>query len=121
MIGKLLRKILPYKEIGWKELGETFYRYTLLKTKWGNLYLHELDAPNWHPNCHDHPWSFVTILLWNGYLEQIGDSFYTRKIGSILYRPAEFSHSVVTPYGTSWSLVFTTAKKRQWGFKSCGE
>jgi hypothetical protein len=119
----LLCKILPYKEIGWKELGEVFYRFTLLKTPWGNLYLHRLDAPCWHPACHDHPWSFLTILLWNGYLERVGDQdeykVYKRRPGSILYRPAEFSHSIITPYGTSWSLVFTTKKVRDWGFKSC--
>jgi hypothetical protein len=114
----LLNK-LPYKEIGWKELGEVFYRYTLLKTPWFNVYLHKLDAPNWHPVCHDHPWSFVTILLKGGYLEKCDEGTFHRKPGAMLYRPAEFKHNIITPYGTSWSLVITTKKKRQWGFLTC--
>jgi hypothetical protein len=115
----LLRRIFPHKEIGWKEINEKFTRYTLLKTRWFNVYLHELDAQEWHPQCHDHPWSFLTLLLWNGYFEQVGDKFYRRRAGSILYRPANFSHNVTTPYGKSWSIVITSRKTRDWGFVDC--
>jgi hypothetical protein len=115
-----LRSKLPWKEIGWTDIGETFYRYALLKTKWFNIYLHQLDAPRWHPNgCHDHPWSFLTVLLHGGYLERVGDTYTRRYPGSIFYRPATHAHDIITPYGTSWSLVVTTAKKRDWGFKQC--
>lgn len=41
---KTLRRFLPHKEIGWQDIGEVFYRYQLLKTKWVNVYLHQLDA-----------------------------------------------------------------------------
>lgn len=99
-----------------------FFRYNLLKTKWFNLYLHQLDAPEWHPiGCHDHPWWFVTVLLWNGYDEKIGDTVTRRQSGDILYRSATHSHDVVTPYGRSWSLVLTGRKSRDWGFQSCEE
>src|SRR5258708_709192 len=69
LLERLARKYLRYKEIGWEEVGERFTRYALLKTRWGNVYLHQLYAPKWHPECHDHPWSFLTILLSRGYLE----------------------------------------------------
>ena len=115
-----LNRLFKHKEIGWKDIGEEFTRWSVLKTPWFNVYLHRLFCPSFHPNCHDHPWSFVTLILWNGYLERIGDEFFRRRVGSILYRPAEFSHNVVTPYGTSWSLVITTNKKREWGFLRCG-
>lgn len=114
-----LLKLLPYKDIGWKEIGEEFTRYTVLKTPWFNVYLHQLYAPVAHPECHDHPWSFLAVLLWRGYSEQVGSEWYRRRPGSMLWRPAEFIHNVVTPYGTSWSLIFTGAKKRAWGFKTC--
>lgn len=118
LIGILTRWI-PFKEIGWLEIGEVFYRFQLLKTPWFNVYLHSLSAPNWHPTCHDHPWSFVTLILWNGYKEQVGTKFFRRRPGCILYRPANFSHNVITPYGTAWSLVITTRKTRDWGFITC--
>lgn len=116
----MLRKWFDHKEIGWFEIGERFTRYIILKTRWFNVYLHELEAPNWAPTCHDHPWSFVTILIWNGYLEQVRDKFFRRRVGSILYRPAKFQHNVITPYGKSWSIVITTRKSRKWGYMRCG-
>ena len=116
----LLRRFLPYKEIGWQDIGEVFYRYTLVKSPWFNLYLHVLDAPNWHPvGCHDHPWWFWTLLLKNGYVERTSGLVVTRMPGELLYRPASHLHDVITSHGTSWSLVLTGPKSRTWGFKSC--
>lgn len=116
---KFLRRHYPHKEIGWQEIGEKFTRYALCRTPWFNIYLHQLDAPKWHPECHDHPWGFVAILLRRGYLERVNMVDYRRRPGAILFRPATFVHNVITPYGTSWSLIFTTRKSREWGFKPC--
>ena len=58
-----LRRRVPFKEIGWTEIGEKFTRYALWRTRWFNVYLHQLYAPNWHPQCHDHPWGFVAVLI----------------------------------------------------------
>lgn len=111
-------RLLPHKDIGWEAIGEKFTRYTLLKTPWFNVYLHQLNAPQWHPECHDHPWSFVTLILWGGYEEKVNGQLFWRDPGEIHYRPAEFSHNVRTK-GTAWSVIFTTAKKRDWGFQHC--
>lgn len=116
---KFLRRHFRFKEIGWMEIGEKFTRYALWRTRWFNIYLHQLSAPSWHPECHDHPWGFVAILLRRGYLEQIGTKKYRRRVGSVLFRSATFAHNVITPYGTSWSLIITTPKSRDWGFKPC--
>lgn len=122
-IEKLLRKIVPFKELGWEEIGEHFTRYQLLKTRWFNLYLHQLMAPEWNPRgCHDHPWWFVTLILKGGYLEEAPSatpSLDFRRPGRILYRPANFSHDVITPEKTCWSLVLTGRKSRDWSFHSC--
>lgn len=118
-ISTWLDKHFPYKDIGWIDIGEEFRRYQLLKTRWFNLYLHRLSAPNWHPECHDHPWGFIAILLKNGYLERVGTKDYRRRVGDVLFRPAVFVHNVITPFGTSWSLIITTPKSRDWGFKPC--
>jgi hypothetical protein len=114
-----LRKYFEHKEIGWTEIGEQFTRYQIFKSRWINVYLHELWAPAWHPECHDHPWGFLAILLWRGYLERIGTKDYRRWPGSILVRSATFAHNVITPYGKSWSLILTGPRSRQWGFKPC--
>jgi hypothetical protein len=54
------------KDIGWKEIGETFIRYDVVKTRWFNIYVHRLIAERMHPQCHSHPWWFVTLILWGG-------------------------------------------------------
>jgi hypothetical protein len=119
MIEKLLRRFVKHKEIGWIEIGEKFTRYALLSTPLLSVFVHQLNAPNWHPQCHDHPWGFLAILLRRGYLERIGQKEYRRRPGAILYRPAKFTHNVITPYGTSWSLIVTGPRSHTWGFKPC--
>lgn len=115
---KNLLRYLPHKDIGWKEIGEKFTRYTLANTRWFRVYLHQLDAPEWHPQCHSHPWDFVALLLWRGYYEQIEGKVHRRRPGSILWRPAETIHNVVTK-GTSWSLIVTGPKRREWSLLTC--
>lgn len=111
-----LLALLPQEEIGWKEIGERFTRYTLAKTPWFRVYLHRLDAPVWHPQGHDHPWDFVAILLRRGYIEKTSEGIFRRRAGAVLFRPAEFVHNVITDGGTSWSVIVTGRKRRDWSF-----
>ena len=103
------------QQIGWKELDEDFIRFTLLHTRWFRIYLHRLNAPNAHKVCHDHPWWFWTLLLKGGYNEYHQGIWTWQCAGSLLYRPAEWQHNVVTR-GVSWSLILTGPKFRKWGF-----
>jgi hypothetical protein len=114
-----LRRWFPHEEIGWEYLGEKFTRFTILKTPFFRIYLHRLDAPQWHPECHDHPWHFWTLILYGGYLEKTDRECVWRAPGTILYRPAKFRHNVITR-GTSWSLILASRKVRSWGFMKCG-
>lgn len=111
---------LPHKEMGWKEIGERFVRFRLIKTRWFNVYLHWLEAPTWHTHCHDHPWHFWAVLLWGGYLEELDSGKKVwRGPGSVLYRHARFRHNVITPRGPNWSIIVTSGVKRKWGFVGC--
>lgn len=115
-----LRKHARHKELGWTEIHEEFTRFVLLKNRYFSVYLHKLSAPEWHPKCHDHPWWFIAFLIWPGYMEMIADkSEHRRWPFSILYRPATFTHNVITPYGTSWSLILAGPKTRDWEIKDC--
>ena len=42
MIEKLLRWLIPHDDIGWKEIGERFTRYNVVKTRWFNVYIHQM-------------------------------------------------------------------------------
>ena|SRR5579864_2536917 len=114
---------IPRKEIGWAEIGEQFTRYQILKTRWFNIYVHRLVAPTAHKECHNHPWSFLTIILRGGYRETLDGVYWnTYGPGTILYRKAEQHHNVTTDPGVvSWSLLFTGPNRRIWGFVPCGD
>src|SRR5882672_9952016 len=106
------------KQIGWEEIGEDFIRYTLVHTPWITAYLHRLEALTAHPECHDHPWSFIAVILKGGYNEYHNGQWTWRGPGSLLYRPATWTHNVVTK-GVSWSVIITGPKNREWEFKQC--
>ena len=110
--------LFPRRDIGWEEIGEEFTRWTILWTPWFAVYLHRLKAYTPHPNCHDHPWDFLAIILWGGYSEFHNGRWVRRDAGSILVRPARWSHNVITD-GVSWSIIVTGPKRRDWGFHTC--
>jgi len=77
-----------------------------------------------HP--HDHPWSYLTIILRGGYFEvrpilkdglQAGEETQWHGPGSILFRPANSWHRLVIPTGkTAWTLFCTGPNAQEWGF-----
>jgi len=112
-----LISILKKKEIGWKEIGEEFTRFVVLKTPWFQVLVHRLWCPRWHPRAHDHPWGFASLILWGGYWERVpGGEAVWRRPGSVLRRSAEFAHNVATDGSVCWSIVVTGPKRRDWQF-----
>jgi len=87
-------------------------------------------------DMHDHPWPFVTIILWRGYIEEtpiyrtwqredVGftvarvDGRKRKRVwpGMILHRPADWVHRVELVNGNpAVTLVFTGKRIREWGF-----
>lgn len=108
-----LRRIFPFKELGWVEIGEVFTRWTLLHTPWFKVFLHKLNCPVDPVTCHDHPWHFWTLILRTGYQERANGVVTQRHPGALLYRPAKFLHSVWTQ-GDAWSLIVVSNKVRVW-------
>lgn len=92
------------------------YRYKLLRTRFGNLYLHEIVRSDSDLCLHDHPWRFVTLILAGGYWEELaGGHWRWRSPGTLLYRPAKFAHRIEVDR-PAWSLVWVTPKVKPWGF-----
>lgn len=55
--------------------GESPYltRWTLIEARFGAIYLHKLHRSD--PDEHRcHPWAFVSLILWRGYVEEIACS-----------------------------------------------
>lgn len=79
--------------------------------------VHCFMRPDEHNCKHDHPWWFITLILWGGYIEHTDKGVFRRRPGMILYRPAKFRHLVAElPKGRAWTVVLTGARKRHWGF-----
>jgi hypothetical protein len=106
--------LLHKKEMGWTEIDETFTRFVLIETALFSVFVHRAIAEQWHPQCHDHPWSFIALVLRGGYDERTPDGKTVwRGAGSLIFRRAEFAHNT---RGTWWSIVLAGPKRRSWGF-----
>lgn len=91
-------------------------RYYLLKTKRLGIYIHEILRSDEDRDPHCHPWTFVSIVLKNGYLEHLPSGIKKRRFLSCIYHRAEDAHRVELYRGTTWTLVFVGQKRREWGF-----
>lgn len=95
--------------------------------KCGRIYLHHILRSDYDRALHDHPWSFVSVMLKGGYWEHrpsgadrdgnIKSRRTWYQAPAILRRPAPSIHRLELPEGkTCWTLVFVGPKKREWGF-----
>jgi hypothetical protein len=104
----------------------------------GGIYLHRMDAPDPGLDLHDHPWSFVSIVLWGGYSEErafardapswamLAEAFpgsctrgVTRRRRWLSVRALRLDecHRVTELHGGPvWTLVLRASRRRQWGF-----
>lgn len=105
-------------------VGEVYLtRWTLLQLFGWALLLHKMHRPDQDRCHHDHPWRFVTLVLWGGYVEEImvDEGVRTRRNrpGTLLYRPALHTHRVSgLPRGSCWTLVLRGPYQRVWGFRN---
>ena len=90
-------------------------RWTLVRTGWGKLCLHQFLRPDSDACLHDHPAAFLTLVLAGGYREVLPGGVRWRPPGTLLYRPATFRHRVDVDR-PSWSLVWFRRRERAWGF-----
>src|SRR5256885_1002755 len=95
------------------ELGPLLVRYEILHTRWLRIYVHHLMRSDAERHLHDHPWSFVSIILRGGYREHTPDGARDYKAGSILFRPATWLHKLELQQ-PAWTLVIATSTVRQW-------
>lgn len=108
-------------------LGGYFWRWELLRTRWGNVYLHQFVGSDVFRDPHDHPADFISIGLWGSYFEFsylalnghggtyrdiLQSRWYT--VPWVRRFPATFLHRIM--YANAWTLVITYNYHRAWGF-----
>lgn len=93
------------------------------------LRVHHIATHDLDPHCHDHPWSFVSLVLRGRYIEArpvdldpcfLGEyenvGFTERKAGSIAFRRCVDRHRIIHVSPDCYTLVLTTKKLHAWGF-----
>jgi hypothetical protein len=120
-------------------------RWTIVGVDSWGLLLHQFVRSDHDRACHDHPWNYLTFILWGGYWERFlpinapaaracFERMEWRRPWSLLYRPAIWRHRIelertwdrppdFDPSRTypfkdraSWSLVFVGPRRQPWGF-----
>jgi hypothetical protein len=82
------------------------------------LLLHHIYKADPTRDLHCHPWSFWTLCLRGGYIEETErDGLKTIHVsGQMKYRDAEFRHRIDRVLGQCWTLVLAGPAVREWGF-----
>lgn len=65
---------------------------------------------------HDHPWSFITVIIAGSYTDVQPDDEDVLRQGSIRWRPMLHRHSVKLNTPSVWSLVITGPHRRPFCF-----
>lgn len=89
-------------------------RYSLFTCPWFAIKLHRILISD--DDClHDHPWSFISVVLKGGCVEHTPKGKRLFGAGSILYRPTPSIHKLEI-FQPATTLVITFKRKRLWGF-----
>jgi hypothetical protein len=110
---------LPCRQIGdcIAEKGPLLVRYFLYrdpKERFG-IYIHHLMRSDISRHHHDHPWTFVSLILTRGYIEHTPQGSRRYRAGAVLYRPATWQHHLEL-HEPAWTLIVRFKRQRTWGF-----
>lgn len=129
---EVIRNFFLVKEIVSKDGKVHFRRWRLLSTPWFNIFIHNILRSDEEAHPHDHPWSFLSFVLWGGYTEAWlpfnGDRAFrdglalhksVRKPGGIVYHNAKDFHKLTLLKESAWTVMFTIGKRRpSWGYQT---
>lgn len=107
---KFLNWLLPHKEIVNCEGDLYLRRWYLFRGKTFSVFIHKFERSDEDRALHDHPWAFLVIPIWRGYIEhydplwsdnwgltKLECSTRRHRVYPIIgtrYRPATFQHRV---------------------------
>jgi hypothetical protein len=123
-----LARLFQHKVIVNCERDPYLIRWYVLRTRFLAIFIHKFVRSDEDRALHDHPWNFLVIPIWRGYIEHsqhtspmVGDTWeVTRRVWPILgtrFRRAEYRHRVELIQGKpSWSIFIRFTERRTWGF-----
>lgn len=115
----------PHFRIGSPESPYMLRWYVIPRNPFFNIYIHKFLRSDDDRAMHDHPWWFLSVMLWGKYAESLyrngRRTHDIRTAPSIVFRRPTDRHIVsLLTRGDKilpcWTLVFTGRKVREWGF-----
>lgn len=108
--------------------GRYLDRVRIVQTPWFAVWLHRIARPDADRHLHDHPRSFLSIVLRGGYVEEVPifQTDWKGRAPTILnvvrwssFKRAKDLHRIVDLWRSgapTWTLVFCGPLRRRWGF-----
>ena len=107
---------LIYDRVDDKKYLERYYIFLKdRKTFPFNIFIHKFLKSD-SDDLHDHPWSFISIVLWPGYYEHTPTGKSFRKPLSIKFAKAEQLHRIELINNYCWTIFIPGKQCREWGF-----
>lgn len=111
----------------WTDVASEYItRLHLVKTPWFAICLHWINKPDPEPFHHDHPVSFLSLILRGGYREAVlvsyEQDYWTRE--KVVYRQHRWfniirtthKHTIVEVQPNTLTLAIMGPKRQEWGF-----
>jgi hypothetical protein len=96
--------------------SEYITRLHVVKTPWFAVCLHWFNKPDPEPFDHDHPVTFLSLILRGSYVEQRNGVRKTRRWVNFIRASADDQHTIVELRGRPLTLCLMGPKRREWGF-----
>ncbi len=105
-----------------------FQRWRVLWTPWFSIFVHRILEKDQDKHCHDHPWSFFSLILWGHYFQLRFTSadghsqnqdlqLRRRSLFTWERTPAEgVFHKIYEVPTPTWSLILAGPSRRVWGY-----
>jgi hypothetical protein len=100
-------------------------RLQIVRTPWFGVYMHDIYGADDDPHPHNHPWSFVSIILRGWYQEQLypraqidREQFrvQTWRRFSVHRMTRDAAHRIIAAGGGCKTLIFVGPRRGTWGF-----
>lgn len=101
----------------WTELDSgQIDRLHIIKTAWFNICLHWLNTADPEPFPHDHPVTFLSIILEGAYVELRNGALRARNSFNFIRASKDDTHRIVWVAPHTRTLCVMGPKRREWGF-----
>ena len=99
-------------------------RLRIIQTPLFGIYLHHIHREDRDRDPHDHPWSFISVVLAGSYLETVWKDKMNPRSHMKRYHPRwsvrrvnrDAAHMITDISRPLWTLVFTGPRRSDWGF-----